>query len=62
MSNSPAARDLVGYAGNPPEIIWPNGARVAVSIAVNFEEGAEQQIGDGDLTSERIGEVISVGV
>ncbi len=60
MSNSPAARDLVGYAGNPPEIIWPNGARVAVSIAVNFEEGAEQQIGDGDLTSERIGEVISV--
>lgn len=60
MSNSRAGRDLTGYAGNPPNIIWPNGARVAVSIAINFEEGSEQQIGDGDSTSERIGEVLSV--
>jgi len=53
-------RDLIGYAGKPPDIIWPNGARVAVSVVVNFEEGAEHQIGDGDRTSERVGEVLSV--
>jgi len=53
-------RDLIGYAGAPPQIIWPNGARVAVSVAVNFEEGAEMQVGDGDPTSERVGEVLSV--
>ena len=53
-------RDLIGYAGAPPQIIWPNRARVAVSVVVNFEEGAEMQVGDGDFTSERIGEVLSV--
>lgn len=53
-------RDLIGYGANPPDIIWPNGARVAVSVVVNFEEGAELQVGDGDATSERVGEVLSV--
>ncbi len=53
-------RDLIGYGATPPEIIWPNGARLAVSVVVNFEEGAELQVADGDPTSERIGEVISV--
>ena len=53
-------RDLVGYAGSAPEIIWPNGSRVAVSIVVNFEEGAELQVGDGDPTSESVGEILSV--
>ena len=41
-------RNLVGYAGSGPEIVWPNGARVAISVVVNFEEGAELQVGDGD--------------
>lgn len=53
-------RDLIGYAGAPPQITWPNGARVAVSVAINFEEGAEMQVGDGDPSSERVGEVLSV--
>lgn len=53
-------RDLIGYGATPPDIVWPNGARVAVSVVVNFEEGAEQQVGDGDPQSERMGEVISV--
>lgn len=53
-------RDLIGYAGAPPQITWPNRARVAVSVVVNFEEGAEMQVGDGDFTSERVGEVLSV--
>jgi peptidoglycan/xylan/chitin deacetylase (PgdA/CDA1 family) len=53
-------RDLLGYGGEPPQIVWPNGARLAVSVVVNFEEGSEFQVGDGDAHSERIGEVISV--
>ena len=54
------ARDLVGYGGRWPDITWPNGARLAVSVVLNFEEGAENQVGDGDPSSERIGEVMSV--
>lgn len=53
-------RDLVGYGGKWPDVTWPNGARLAVSVVVNVEEGAEQQVIDGDATSERMGEVISV--
>ncbi|MEM6889419.1 MAG: polysaccharide deacetylase family protein [Pseudomonadota bacterium] len=53
-------RDLIGYGGVWPDFNWPGGARLAVSVVVNFEEGAEQQVLDGDPTSERIGEVISV--
>jgi peptidoglycan/xylan/chitin deacetylase (PgdA/CDA1 family) len=53
-------RDLIGYGGRWPDVVWPNGARLAVSLVVNFEEGAELQVGDGDPQSERIGEVMSV--
>lgn len=53
-------RDLVGYGGDWPRFSWPNGARLAVSVVVNFEEGAELQVGDGDAVSERMGEVTSV--
>ena len=53
-------RDLAGYEGNWPDFLWPTGQRLAVSVVLNFEEGAEQQIGDGDPENERIGEVLSV--
>lgn len=54
------SRDLIGYAGSTPDFLWPNGGRLAVSVVVNFEEGAEYQVGDGDPTSEVMGEVHSV--
>ena len=53
-------RNLIGYGGQPLDFTWPNGQRLAVSVVVNFEAGAEQQVGDGDPLSERMGEVISV--
>ena len=34
-------RDLVGYGSNPPVVEWPGKARIAVSMVVNYEEGAE---------------------
>ena len=50
-------RDLLGYAGSPPDPHWPSGARVAVSIVVNFEEGAEFSISDGDPENESVYEI-----
>lgn len=45
-------RDFVGYAGRPPAVSWPDGARLAVSIVVNVEEGAEPSPLDGDPYAE----------
>ena len=53
-------RDLVGYGFSPPVLRWPGGAAVAVSLAVNYEEGAELSVEAGDAENERMGEVISV--
>ncbi len=53
-------RDLVGYGFSPPVLRWPGDAAVAVSLAVNYEEGAELSVEAGDAENERMGEVISV--
>ena len=45
-------RDYVGYGAHPPHPRWPDGARLAVQIVMNYEEGAEYAIGDGDPVSE----------
>ena len=52
-------RDLVGYGPNPPVIEWPGGARIAVSMVVNYEEGAEYSTLDGDSHHETNSEVPS---
>ncbi|MBI4183594.1 MAG: polysaccharide deacetylase family protein [Proteobacteria bacterium] len=53
-------RDLVGYGGNYPVIRWPEGARIALSLVVHFEEGAEQTPADGDREAERFVEGLVV--
>ena len=52
------SRDLRGYGGKWPEVRWPGGARVAVSIVVNFEEGGELTVSGGDARNEAVYEVI----
>jgi peptidoglycan/xylan/chitin deacetylase (PgdA/CDA1 family) len=52
-----SARDFLGYGRLKPAPRWPGGARVAVSVVVNFEEGAEFSISDGDDRNEAIYEV-----
>ena len=47
-------RDLVGYGGSPPDPRWPGGARVAVSVVLNYEEGGEYNILHGDPHSEYV--------
>ena len=52
-------RDFVGYGPNPPAVEWPNGARLAVSVVVNYEEGSEYSLLDGDPHGESMGEAPS---
>ena len=49
-------RDLVGYADTPPTGAWPNGARLAVNIVVNYEEGSERSFAMGDDDQESMTE------
>ena len=45
-------RDLIGYGRYPPHASWPGGARIALQFVLNFEEGAENSVLDGDPASE----------
>ncbi|MCW5752628.1 MAG: allantoinase PuuE [Alphaproteobacteria bacterium] len=45
-------RDFVGYGGNPPDPRWPGGARLAVQFVLNYEEGGENTVLNGDAGSE----------
>ncbi|USJ02179.1 allantoinase PuuE [Xanthomonas prunicola] len=47
-----SARDLVGYGATPPAAQWPGGARIAVQFVINYEEGAENCVLNGDAGSE----------
>lgn len=48
-------REFIGYGLHPPRVRWPDGARIAVSLVVNFEEGAEQTplYGDPEVDTMR---------
>ena len=45
-------RDLIGYGAHPPDPHWPGQARIAVNFVLNFEEGSEPSVPDGDPASE----------
>jgi allantoinase len=51
MSWQPS-RDFVGYANNPPDPCWPGGARLAINFVMNYEEGSEPSIQDGEGYTE----------
>jgi peptidoglycan/xylan/chitin deacetylase (PgdA/CDA1 family) len=60
VAQKPAAgpkRDLVGYGRRLPRAVWPDGAKLAVNIVVNYEEGSEYTVGGGDGQNEGLGEV-----
>jgi allantoinase len=52
-------RDFTGYGKDIPRVHWPNGARIAVSVVVNYEEGSEYSLLDGDPYHETNNEVPS---
>lgn len=45
-------RDFRGYGAQPPDAGWPGGAKVAVSLVLNYEEGGENCLLHGDAASE----------
>ena len=45
-------RDFRGYGANRPDAVWPGGAKIAVSVVLNYEEGGENNILHGDAASE----------
>ena len=45
-------RDMVGYGSKKLKVKWPNKARLALQIVLNYEEGAENSILHGDKYSE----------
>jgi peptidoglycan/xylan/chitin deacetylase (PgdA/CDA1 family) len=51
-------RDFRGYGAALPQVRWPDGARVAVSFVMNFEEGGEFSVSDGDARNEAVYEAI----
>jgi OHCU decarboxylase len=45
-------RDFRGHGRNAPDAAWPGGARVAISLVLNYEEGGENNLLHGDAQSE----------
>ena len=45
-------RDFRGHGPNPPDAAWPGGAKIAISIVLNYEEGGENCLLHGDGQSE----------
>jgi putative urate catabolism protein len=45
-------RDYIGHGETPPDPRWPGGARIAVQFVLNYEEGGERNILNGDPASE----------
>ncbi|WP_068877666.1 MULTISPECIES: allantoinase PuuE [unclassified Phenylobacterium] len=45
-------RDLIGYGKDPPHADWPGGARIAIQMVLNYEEGGENCVLHGDPASE----------
>ena len=43
---------MVGYGKKKLRVRWPNNARVALQIVLNYEEGAENCVLHGDKHSE----------
>ena len=46
------SRDMIGYGSNQPKVSWPKKERIAVQIVLNYEEGAENCLLNGDKSSE----------
>ena len=43
---------MIGYGLNEPKVVWPNNAKLALQIVLNYEEGGENNILHGDKHSE----------
>ena len=47
-----SSRDFIGYGQRTPKQVWPNDERLALQFVINYEEGGENCILNGDAASE----------
>tara|TARA_B110000438_G_C15777150_1_gene634581 strand:+ start:230 stop:1132 length:903 start_codon:yes stop_codon:yes gene_type:complete len=53
-------RNMIGYGKKLPRVVWPNNAKLALQIVLNYEEGSESCILHNDKYSETfLSEIIS---
>jgi OHCU decarboxylase len=45
-------RDMLGLGQTPPNADWPKGAKIAIQLVLNYEEGGENCVLHGDAASE----------
>ena len=45
-------RDLIGYGSKGKKITWPNNSKLALQFVLNYEEGGENSVLNGDKYSE----------
>ena len=45
-------RDFRGHGPDAPDAQWPGGAKIAISLVLNYEEGGENNLLHGDAQSE----------
>jgi len=45
-------RNLIGYGKNDFKVVWPNNAKLALQFVLNYEEGGENCVLNGDKYSE----------
>ena len=45
-------RDMVGYGSKGKNITWPNNSKLALQFVLNYEEGGENSVLNGDKYSE----------
>ncbi len=50
-------RDFVGYGRNVPKVVWPNEARVAVNLVINYEEASEVHLAADGRNEAALGEL-----
>lgn len=55
-------RDMVGYGRHAPKIEWPGSAPLALSLVLNYEEGSERSVINGDGVNEGLAELGHRGV
>ncbi|KAI5480968.1 carbohydrate esterase family 4 protein [Pseudohyphozyma bogoriensis] len=52
MTDTYGPRDFVGYGPDMPDAKWPGGAKIAISMVLNYEEGSELCPENGDKMTE----------
>jgi allantoinase len=50
-------RDYVGYGRHIPKVRWPDNARVAINLVLNYEEGSEYSHPAGDKQNDGLTEI-----